>query len=104
MFFGLFNSKDINKEIEVFKSTDNAVLLDVRTKEEYNESHIEQSINVPLQEIDGIENLIPDKNTPIFAYCYSGSRSDSAVRFLKSHGYTQAVNIGGISSYKGKTV
>lgn len=104
MLFGMFNRNDINKGVEKCKATDGAVLLDVRTKEEYNDYHIESSINIPLQELGNVDKKITDKNTPIFVYCLSGSRSESAVGFLKSRGYTQVVNIGGISSYRGKTV
>ena len=53
--FDRFKSPDINDGVELFKSTDDAVLLDVRTKEEYAEGHIPNSINVPVEEIHNVE-------------------------------------------------
>ena len=43
------------------------------------------------------------KDTPVFAYCYSGSRSWQAVRMLTRMGYSRAKNIGGITAYTGET-
>lgn len=95
-------SKNINQGIEEFKSVQDAVLLDVRTKQEYIEGHIPESRNIPLQRIVNIDSTIIDKDTPLYVYCYSGSRSSQAVELLKKLGYTNVTNIGGISSYSGK--
>lgn len=104
MLFNLFTKKDINKGVEDWEKTDGAILLDVRTKEEYQNYHIEGSLNIPLQSLDSIENQIPDKNTPIFVHCLSGARSASAASILQKKGYTTVTDIGGISSYKGQTL
>lgn len=104
MLFNLFTKKDINKGVEDWKKTDGAILLDVRTKEEYQNYHIEGSLNIPLQSLDSVENQIPDKNTPIFVHCLSGARSASAASILQKKGYTTITDIGGISSYKGQTL
>ena len=48
-FFDLFKQSNINQGIEEYKRTDDAVLLDVRTPQEYQEGHIPESKNVPLQ-------------------------------------------------------
>ena len=45
----MFKRTDINDGVDEFRNTPNAVLLDVRTKEEYKDGHIEGSINIPLQ-------------------------------------------------------
>lgn len=102
--FTLFRTADINADVAEYTKTDGAVLLDVRTAEEYREGHIEGSINLPLERITAIENTVKDKNTPLFVHCYSGSRSGQAVSCLKRMGYTNATNIGGIGSYNGKVV
>ncbi len=104
MLFNLFVRKDINQGVEDWKATNGAVLLDVRTKEEYDNYHIDGSINIPMHELADIADKIPDKNTPIFVYCLSGARSADAERFLKVNGYHQASNIGGIATYRGPTV
>lgn len=98
---GLLKKKDINKEILEFKGTIDAVLLDVRSKGEYQEGHISGSKNIELEKIDTVGLFIKDKTTPIFIYCYSGSRSELAMSALKNMGYTSVKNIGGISSYTG---
>ena len=104
MFMGLFNHKDINSGVNEWKNTKDAVLLDVRTAEEYSEYHIEGSTNIPLGNLDSIVQFITDKSTPLFVHCLSGGRSARAVAFLKSKGYTDVHDIGGISAYKGETV
>lgn len=101
--FGLFTKKDINKGVEEWKSTPGAVLLDVRTKEEYAEYHINGSLNIPLDELENIEKHIPDKSSTVFVHCLSGARSARAAAYLKSKGYVNIHDIGGISSYKGET-
>ncbi len=102
--FKLFGGKDINKGVEEWKNTEGAVLLDVRTAEEYAGRHIEGSINIPLDGLDAIKKSLPDKTTPLFVYCLSGGRSARAVAYLKENGYSRVYDIGGISGYKGKTV
>lgn len=104
MFFNLFNRKDINQGIEEWKSTADAVLLDVRTKEEYNDYHIEGSINIPLDNLDAVHEKITDKNTTIFIYCLSGARSANAAKHLVSQGYNNIKDIGGINAYTGEVV
>lgn len=100
--FNFFNLPDINKGVEDFNSTPNAVLLDVRTEEEYSGGHIPKSVNVPLHKINNISVYIKNKNTPIFVHCLSGARSAQAAAALGRMGYTDVRNIGGISSYRGK--
>lgn len=97
-------SSDINDGVAEYKKTNGAVLIDVRTAEEYRSGHIEGSINIPLDRINAIENIAKDKSTPLYVHCYSGARSGQAVAYLKRSGYTNSSNIGGISSYRGKVV
>ena len=64
-FFG----NDINSGVKEFNAQKNAVLLDVRTREEFEEGHIPKSVNLPLDEIQKIEELVKDKNTKIYNCC-----------------------------------
>lgn len=98
----LFKTVDINSGVKKYRAHQKAVLLDVREAFEYNSGHIYTSVNLPLQKIDHITELVPDKSTPIYVHCLSGSRSSQALSFLKKLGYSNAENIGGISSYRGK--
>ena len=97
-----FKQPDINKGLKAYAETENAVLLDVRTPQEYREGHIPKSINLPLQTIENVTNITENKDTALFVYCYSGARSRQATAMLQSLGYTNVHNIGGIADYQGE--
>ena len=101
-FFDFLKQPDVNQGVKDYKNTAGAVLLDVRTPEEYIEGHIPESKNVPLQTLDKIRTVVENKDTELFVYCYSGARSRQAAAALGQMGYTKVNNIGGISSYRGK--
>lgn len=103
MLLNLWNRRDINQGVQQWKSTKGAVLLDVRTKEEYREFHIPGSLNLPLDRLHTISGSIPEQTTPIFVCCLSGGRSARAAAYLKQSGYSQVQDIGGISAYGGET-
>ena len=100
--FDFLRQPDINQGIRDYSAASNAVLLDVRTPQEYREVHVPGSRNLPLQSIDQAAGVIKDKSTPLFVYCYSGSRSSQAVSRLMKMGYQNVKNIGGMASYSGK--
>ena len=101
-FFDFLKGPDINQGVKEYSTTDGAVLLDVRTPDEYRQGHIPGSKNVPLQSIDKVTVMINNKATPIFVHCLSGARSRQAAAVLKQMGYSNVKNIGGISAYTGK--
>ena len=101
-WFDFLRGNDINKGIDDYKGISGAILLDVRTPQEYIEGHIPESKNVPLQFIERVENVTNKKDTPIFVYCYSGARSRQAVSMMERMGYTNVRNLGGIAFYTGK--
>lgn len=77
-----------------------ALLLDVRQPSEYRSTHIKKAINLPLDRIDSkIGSTAPNKAADIIVYCQSGARSNSAFRRLKSLGYTNVKDLGGIASW-----
>lgn len=100
--FGLLHGADINTGVERFRAQHGAVLLDVRTRQEYGEGHIPGSVNIPLDEIGRVSGSAPAKDTPLFVYCLSGARSRQAVGQLKNMGYSKVENIGGISAWRGE--
>ncbi len=70
------------------------LIIDVRTKEEYQQGHIKGSINVPLNVLTA--NLSKIKtNKPIITCCASGMRSASAKSMLVAKGYKEVYNGGG---------
>ena len=101
-FFDFFKQPDVNRGVEEYQSTSGAVLLDVRTPEEYRSGHIPGSKNIPLQAIDKVASVAENKDTALYVYCQSGARSRQAAGILKQMGYTNVNNIGGIAAYAGK--
>ena len=101
-FLDFLRQPDINKGVAEYRDAKGAILLDVRTPQEYREGHIPGSKNVPLQTIDKISSVADNENIPLFVYCYSGARSRQAVTMLQHMGYTNVRNIGGIAAYSGK--
>jgi len=73
--------------------------IDVRTKEEYQESRIAGSRLIPLHELGSRLREI-DKARPVLLYCRSGHRSGMAYQLLKSNGYANVAHIrGGIMGW-----
>ena len=101
-FFDFLKQPDINQGVEQYNTTSGAILLDVRTPEEYAEGHIPGGRNLPLQNIDKAADIIDNRDTPLFVHCLSGGRSRQAAAVLKQMGYTNVTNSGGIADYQGK--
>lgn len=100
--FDLLKGADINAGVEEFRNTPGAVLIDVRTPQEYRDGHIPGSRNVPLQTLEEVESIVADPDTPMFVYCYSGARSHQATAMLNRMGYRHVKNLGGITAWKGE--
>lgn len=84
--------------IEELKNKEKPYILDVRTIEEYNLSHIDRAINIPLDELrENLKKL--DKSKEIVVHCHSGLRSYLACRILKQKGYNVKNLIGGYIMY-----
>ena len=98
----LLRPRNIAQGFRDCMATQGAVLLDVREPDEYAAGHIPGSVNLPLSAISTAARIVPDKNAPLFLYCLTGNRSSSAVGALKSMGYTNLTNIGGIRSWHGE--
>jgi len=96
---------DFNPEISYQLVKNGALLLDVRSKEEYDVEHIEGSIHLPYQEIKNKKSFLDslskgNKKKDIVVYCRSGRRSSIAKKELENLGYENVINHGGISSWK----
>lgn len=70
------------------------VIIDVRTTEEFAESHIPNAVNLPVQGLANRLSEIP-VGLPVIVYCRSGARSTVAARILSDAGYTQVYDLGG---------
>ncbi|MDQ5840483.1 MAG: rhodanese-like domain-containing protein [Chloroflexota bacterium] len=71
-------------------------IIDVRELVEWNEGHIPSATLVPLADLAGrIEEVVPDKSTPLLVHCAVGARSRRAALYLSQVGYTDVVNLQG---------
>jgi len=84
---------------EVYNNIDNdkVIIIDVRTYTEYQEGHIKNAINIPLDELNTIKL---DKDTTIYVYCQSGNRSEMAIDLLQDLGFDKIYDMGGIINWK----
>jgi phage shock protein E len=78
-----------------------AKIVDVRTAEEFEDEHYTGAVNIPVEEIMMRLNEFGDKAKPVIVYCASGSRSAYAARYLRSVGYSDVINAGGLTDMPG---
>ncbi len=77
-----------------------ALLLDVRTANEFSGGHIEGAINIPVQELPRrLDELGNDKAREVVVYCQSGGRSAIAKRILQSNGFESIYDLGRIDQW-----
>ena len=93
---------DINEAVKECRANAKAILLDVREPSEYNAGHIPGAVNIPVGQVSSRAGELKDKNAPVYVYCLSGGRAGSAVSALKTLGFKDVRNIGGIKAYKGE--
>jgi phage shock protein E len=82
-----------------------AVVLDVRSPEEFAEGHLPTAVNIPVDDfaarIAEVDKLVAgDKTKPVVTYCGSGSRSRKAKQQLEAAGYTHVINGGGLDDLR----
>ncbi len=88
-----FNNAVSNKDV---------VLLDVRTPEEFADGHLENSVNIDINDMNSFSEKVSslDKETPVYVYCRSGGRSNKSAQYLKEQGFAVTYDLdGGISSW-----
>jgi len=80
-----------------------AVLLDVRSPEEFESGHLPGALNIDIrgydfhEQIEGLEH-----ETAYYVYCHAGSRSAAACRFMETKGFGEVYNLrGGIAAWEG---
>jgi phage shock protein E len=75
-----------------------ALLLDVRTQEEFAAGHLEGAINIPVQELEERIDELPE-GRPLVVYCQSGRRSAKAVELLRAEGHEAIFDLGPMSAW-----
>ncbi len=73
-----------------------ALVVDVRTKDEYEEEHYPNALNVPIDQVQHRMAEFGEKSKPVIVYCASGARSAYAAKLLKAAGYSDVTNAGGL--------
>ena len=85
---------------QIMDTTNGYILLDTRTQEEYDQSHIPSALLIPHTEIaQRAADELPDKDQVILVYCRSGNRSKQASEALAELGYTNVKEFGGINTW-----
>ena len=78
-----------------------ALVIDVRSAEEFQNAHVPDAINIPLGELrDRLPARVKDKNQVLLLHCLSGGRSGIAQQQLKGMGYTNVFNLGSFARAK----
>lgn len=73
------------------------IVVDVRTREEYDGGHIENAVLVPNESIGSeMPETLPDKEATLLIYCRSGRRSKDAAQKLLALGYQNVYDFGGV--------
>lgn len=95
---GLINYIDAKEMI----INDGAILIDVRTQEEYDENHIDGSVLLTLDNIDEttVSSIVENKDTKVIVYCQSGNRSSIAKTKLEELGYEAVYDLGSINNWE----
>lgn len=97
LLFGVSSSQKILAGQEVL-AEQNMIILDVRTPDEFRQTHVKDAINIDIMSSDfqkQIEKL--DKSKTYKVYCRSGNRSGQAERIMKSLGFKEVENLGSVS-------
>ena len=89
----------------IMSTNQNAVVLDVRTQEEYDSGHIKGAVLLPVDAIteETAREVIPAKDTQVLVYCRTGNRSVTASKALAQLGYTEVYEFGGINTWPYET-
>src|ERR1043166_109705 len=93
--------EDVKKKLD---RGEHPVVLDVREKEEFRQGYLPGAVSLPRGFLEmRVEETVPDRNTPIVAYCGGGTRSLLAGRILKELGHTNVVSMrGGFTAWKNR--
>ena len=93
---GFFGSNSVEQKIKA-----GARVVDVRTRDEFADEHFPSALNIPVNELTARADEIGPKDKAVILYCASGARSAMGTKLLKSLGFSDVTNAGGISDMPG---
>jgi rhodanese-related sulfurtransferase len=76
-----------------------AVLLDVRTREEFARGHLDAAKNIPVQELQQRVAEVGPATTSVVVHCHAGQRSRMATQILRAAGFQDVLDIGTMQAY-----
>ena len=79
--------------------SEGAVLLDVRTPDEYRTGHLAGARNIPVQELPRRVDEVGSRDVPVVVYCMSGMRGASAAEILRRAGFKEVLNLGPMAAW-----
>jgi len=91
---------NVEKAVQIHNEN-KAIILDVRTENEFAQGHLKNARNIPVQQLsEKVSELSSWKDNSMLVYCHSGARSTAACFLLKKNGFTKLNNMsGGISAW-----
>ena len=94
------------QELVRLVNKDNAVVLDVRERSEFDEGHIVDAVNIPYGSLESrIDELAKYKEKPVVIACKMGQHSGAAGTLLQKNGFTNVVRLsGGYSEWRGQNL
>ncbi|HOP28171.1 MAG TPA: rhodanese-like domain-containing protein [Spirochaetota bacterium] len=93
-----YTRSDIASSDEIKQWIDKgALIVDVRTPEEFAAARFEGAVNIPLSELEKNLQIFGDKDMKIIVYCRTGNRSGQAKKILIKNGFENVINGGGLS-------
>lgn len=102
---GTYKTISAEEAFEMMENSDDYILLDVRTEEEFIEQRIEGAFLLPSSQVfREAEEKLPEKDSVLLVYCRSGRRSARASEQLSKMGYTNVYDFGGILDWPYDTV
>lgn len=100
-FLGLRSAAFISAETARQHLQAGALVIDVRSPEEFSSGHIANVVNIPLDELPNrVPKMAPDKQQVLLVHCLSGGRSAVAKQRLKRLGYSNVYNLGSLARAK----
>ena len=96
--------KHITQEdaLRIMKANPDAIILDVRTREEYDKKHIPNALLVPIDDLRGGDfRKLPNKAATILVYCWTGRHAEDAAKILSDNGYKNVYEFGGLVDWTG---
>ena len=95
IFFLLKRMSFVSAETARQHLAQGALVIDVRSPEEFRDGHVPNAVNIPLGELrESLPRRVQDKNQVMLLHCLSGGRSGIAKQQLKSMGYKNVFNLG----------